>query len=599
MKAPQLTLMAALLSSGMLSPLPALSQENDRNAASEITLPLADLGFHEGLVISPAHPDHTISVPAELLSDTETARFHLYVENQFRDYHYAALRVFVNDRLTQVQRLEGNVTAVPIDLAPDAARADQNATIRFKLVTKFNEDACFDERLGPGFLTLLPNSGFSLSKDQASLQLAWMKLGQTPEIVLSPTASSDEIATAAFLFDILLEEGRRPAVVSTAATQAGQVQIVPTSSEAPIRVGADGIIHLAAGDANVLRALEMGVVQKSAARVLNVDGIDQGDWVLADQRPAQRAFAYETGQVSTWFDLSDFDRQEIPATYRARIVLPPEETAAPSQLYVSLNGSLLHSEPVRATGEPHDLKVRLDPDLLELHNKLTVSIMRNDVAGECRTRPEPTPFEIMKGAHFETQKRVRQPVNFVDFATQIGDDLTVLANPEDGLSPERMAHLAGQLSFHYRSAGGQLTVQEFDPEAPMVNGGIYLSDIAGVSGVSATMSEQNIQISPQRDAGVVRLFEDGNFSGLQVTSIGGGSLPVPKRLDLSRGSLAVFDAGGTRYEFSTKDHQHELTGDVAVASILGSERVPPWTWIASAMGLIGLAGLFTTRKRRG
>lgn len=360
----------------------------------ELRRTLEDQGLATGLVLSGLRETRDIFLPGPAgVADQGTISLS-YLAN-FPGYRTALLEILVNDSPRRVVDLAAQpAEALELPLLPTDLTASF-LKLSLRLRAAITRDACFDQRVAAGSLTIRPDSGarFRLRGNPADLRGAVAALPHRVTVALTPQGGLD---TALAILSVLRRTGHEVAFGPT-----GQVTVAPDGTPAGASL-ADGAIRISGTAA-------------AAALVPPFAGIARTGTLALGERPQLGGRPTADGSITLGELGAGFgerivaDRAEwivpvsvrdmpagflpIGAKFDLIAAVPAEEDAPLVQIYQG--DILLRSLPLDHGGAPQRLSVDLPSGLLTMDNSLRVQVLRRTRSAECGQAGSGLPMQLL------------------------------------------------------------------------------------------------------------------------------------------------------------------------------------------------------------
>lgn len=570
-----------------------------------------DLGYVEGFTFqggTTVH-GHTFAFPGPRDTAIDSARFLLVYRASPMLNELANVRVSVEGvpvRGRQLSR-DGGLYRLAVPIPAESFR-DGGVDVTVQAALPTSDDRCMDERLGAGYLHILPQSGMTLdlAGRPGSLRDAWALLPETVTVSLPRGRLSERAFMAAWAaVDMLYRQGhevrfaRLPelghvVLGARTAIAAALAAYFPEDEEEASR-RADRALAAEGKDVFLVSEPEAAFIALSAPFDVRPAYLLGGKWLpLAAGRryglqplqhpigngglPVQPSgndvhslplsnLGLDTGRRfigsrTEWQVVvapGDLPPQATPEHMSLKVIAPVRTTKNGYELYVYLNDVLLRAKRLEPSGRFQELTLSLPRQYQKQVNRIRLVVQRDGVEGDCLGAPESFPIQIAPDSSLVVKRDTAPPARFAELSRYLGDGFDVFLAARFLRSPDAL-RLVGRLSADFplqvdfdrvRFVGAQGAVQ---PRSPF----IALGDMT-LEGVMTPVSfdQGAVRVVDGRgntllDAdslpglAVAQLVRADNsgLHGLWVRTAAGKPLPTMGELNFSQDDVAFVDHSG-------------------------------------------------------
>jgi hypothetical protein len=388
---------------------------------------LSRLGFPSGVSLDGPFGTRTIAFRLPGTAPVDSARLDLKLRFSPGALPQSNVQVFVNEvRRATILRSSadsGGVATLSVRLPGNTLGRDY-ANVRLRSSVGVTTDRCFDQHVAATFVEIDPATSFTYfagANALADIRHVWAALPDSATMSLPQRALTEgEFQTALAVSIAAARDGHRISYVRLPTL--GDIIIAPgpeldsaagfTDRPADANVGVFHQVTKGVAAAGIYVDPRRGAV---AASLLDAPWAMLGSSPALDVHAAARTdsskndltFAdlnigdlqRDLGAEATWrlaIDVRDFPARRVPSRVQLDVVTAPNTFGREIVAFVFLNGTLVQSADIKATGAPQTIDAKLPSALLSIRNELRVVIQRRLRAAEpCAPEDAPVPAQIL------------------------------------------------------------------------------------------------------------------------------------------------------------------------------------------------------------
>ena len=519
--------------------LPLLAAANP----TELNVDLVRLGKPRGLVFESSEGEQTLyfSEPRDV-----------HINSRFLVLRYRAstllkepsnLRIQIDDvPVHSLALAPGSQTPVEVIL-PLSVRPNPDSRVvkvNIAVSARITLEKCVDEKLRSGFVHILPESGMHFVTDGTEPPTVLSQADQLGrEVVISLSArplTRDSFGAAWRIASWLWDAKRKVRFVRL--PERGDIMIAPSAeieaaasqpdlsrsqtkvsgnvsvryldnrpslpSPSPFQIGAELLesdwIGVAHGTRYLTRPARESTLPTPDRLVIRLAGLPPDNDILGEK--IQR----DEWQVR-------LGPRELPPFYRVhRIELEwisaPRVDGRPQFLHVYRNSELLRSLRLPDDGGPHRQTIDLPKGAAGRDNYFRIVSQRLPHGGECETKYENMPVQLLPGTAFIAGPDKRDPINLDDSSDWLRGGFTLYLSPEYLSQPEKILPFLGQMAASLDLPVDRARITEYSAGKAIQPGPFLLVSATSPVGLMAPVTFERGRVQVLESNGRVLLNSD-------------------------------------------------------------------------------------------